>query len=338
MAGDKFNLKINHYGPYLKDKIIYNININDFNCGFFATHRKLLEYLYFADICGYIPVIQYGNSFLYAEDHKINGTSNPYEYYFRQPSIQVKDVKKCHNVILSDSMHSDMVSLILNGKYGVYDASLFYINQMARISRKYVKQNSIVDSYISNELGRLIGEEKILGVHVRGSDFKCNYHIHPVYVETGTYLEETRKQFDKGNWDRVFLATDDEDALEVFRKEFGSSLLYYGDVYRTGSNKSVAFSSSEREDHHYKLGLEVLRDVYTLASCGGLISGISQVSLCARIIHKDKTKKEYEYLNCIHNGINLKGRHFREHTRKQKNVSENLKDAVRHLLRSPGIR
>lgn len=337
MADEKFNIKINHYGSYLKDKIIYFITINDFNCGFFAIHRKLLEYLYFADICGYIPVIQYGNDFLYAEGHKINGTSNPYEYYFMQPSIQVKDIKKCHNVILSNNMHSDMVSLILNGKYGVYDANPRYINQMARISRKYVKLNSIVDSYISKELSRLIGKENVLGVHVRGSDFKCNYYIHPVYVEIAAYLEEVKKQFGKGNWDKVFLATDDENALEIFRKEFGGSLLYYEDVYRTRNKKSVAFSNSERDNHHYKLGLEVLRDVYTLASCGGLVSGISQVSLCARIIHKGNTKKEYEYLNCIDNGINLRGRHFRGHTKETKNTPENLKYAVKHLLRSLGV-
>ncbi len=42
---------------------------------------------------------------------------------------------------------------------------------------------------------------------------------------------------------------------------------------------------ADRPLHYYNLGVEVLRDVYTLACCDALICGISQVSFAARYVN-----------------------------------------------------
>ena len=61
-----------------------------------------------------------------------------------------------------------------------------------------------------------------------------------------------------------------------------------------------------KEYSKYRKGLEVLRDVYTLASCGGLVAGLSHVSILARIV-KYSFDKKYSYQNILSNGINRQG-------------------------------
>ena len=59
----------------------------------------------------------------------------------------------------------------------------------------------------------------------------------------------------------------------------------------------------DRPLHYYKLGLEVLRDVYTLASCDGLICGLSHVSCAARYIKSAKGEM-FEDIKILDSGMN----------------------------------
>jgi hypothetical protein len=79
---------------------------------------------------------------------------------------------------------------------------------------------------------------------------------------------------------------------------------------RSSKNQSVAFEKNERKHNKYKLGLEVIRDMYTLASCDGFIGGISQVAICAQI-NKVANKESYEDLIVIDKGIYNNSRIFR---------------------------
>lgn len=94
------------------------------------------------------------------------------------------------------------------------------------------------------------------------------------------------------------------------KKAFGSKLLFYSDVKRTSEQQSVAFSDSRRKNHHFRLGLEVLRDAYTLAMCDGLIAGVSQVSICSEIVKKSKGEK-YTYKKICDKGVYHNGNLFK---------------------------
>ena len=54
-----------------------------------------------------------------------------------------------------------------------------------------------------------------------------------------------------------------------------------------GAGTEVAFEKSGRKKHKYRLGLEVLRDMHTLAMCDGLVVGISQVAVCDKGINRN---------------------------------------------------
>ncbi len=285
-----------------KENIIYYIDMDKLDSGFFAVYNKLLTLLYFADHYGLKPVVRYGTGFSYAEQHPVNGTENPFEYYFEQPvGIGTVDIQKYQCVLKNRKENSNLANL-LNERSDGYSRSEQFLSEMARISGKYIRLNQIVGKQISEETA-VIRERATLGVHVRGTDFKKNYNGHPVQVGTMEYLQEAVKVFQTGKYEQIFLATDDSEAIELFKKQFGDRLFYFEDVIRSSGDDTVMHSKEMRKDHHYLLGVEVLRDMHGLAACGGLIAGLSQVSYAAQI-QKKSTEKEYHDLVIINKGIN----------------------------------
>lgn len=284
------------------DEIIYYIDLDRLDSGFFAVYNKLLTLLYFADYYGLKPVIKYGKGFCYAEQHSVNGTSNPFEYYFEQPmGIGLVDIQNYRFILRHRKENSNLANLLNQNSNG-YSRSEKFLNEMAKISEKYIRLNSIVGKQISEETAP-IRNKRTLGVHVRGTDFKKNYNGHPVQVEATEYLQMTVKLFDEEKYEQVFLATDDLEAIELFKKQFGDKLYYFKDVIRSSGDDTVMHSSGTRENHHYLLGIEVLRDMHALAVCEGLIAGLSQVSYAAQI-QKKSTGNEYHDLIIINKGIN----------------------------------
>jgi len=70
----------------------------------------------------------------------------------------------------------------------------------------------------------------------------------------------------------------------------------------------IIFNKDQREKElgKYRMGLEVLRDAYTLVACGGFIGGLSQVSNAARYI-KQSLGSDYRYKKTISKGISING-------------------------------
>lgn len=311
---DLFRMQIKHYGVLNKDKTIYHITEANKNLGFFAMYRYWLEYLYFADVCGYTPVINPGPEFAYREKEKVNGTKNPFEYYFVQPSqISVQSAKLSRNVVDAEVFHRQMVELVFTGRYCHYKANKRYMLELARIVGKYIRFNHPAWEYISNGMDTLqMQGEKVLGVHIRGTDFRSNYNNHPIYINEDECFKEIDLLLHKNSYTKIFVATDDGRILKNFTGRYGDRLCYYSDVMRSYKNQSVAFSKSSREKHKYLLGLEVIRDMYTLSVCSGLVAGISQVAICARI-NKLSRQEQYENIKIIDKGLNQNHHGFRRY-------------------------
>lgn len=294
---------VESYGNKPISDSIFFIDMEESHSGFFAEHNRLLALLYFADKYDMRPVVKYHAGYCYAEKHPVNGTENPFEYYFEQPAgISLEELESCKRVFRSRKENSYEVNKLSDDANG-YTRSERYLDEMARITAKYIRLNSIVKEKMDKEIEALMGDGKVLAAHVRGTDFKQNFNGHPVSIGAGEYLEATIRTFEKGAYDKVFLATDDSGALEKYREQFGDKAVFYRDVVRSDGSDTVMHSDMPRENHHYLLGYEVLRDMYTLAACDGLVAGLSQVSYAARI-QKKSTGKEYSDLVILDKGIN----------------------------------
>lgn len=293
---------IKHYGEENEGKVIYYIYFEETGNGFFAEFRKLLNALYFADSHGMLPVVEYSSQFSYAEKTGVDGIQNPFEYYYKQPvDVSLEQMKKS-KMVVNFRVENLKYAEKLKPENG-YLLSDEYEKTMAGVIKKYIRYNPKIQEKLDQDTKQLLSSNKVLGVHVRGTDFKKQYNRHPSFVTAQEYLEYTKEAFAKGKFEKVYLATDDTEAVELFQKEFENNLLLFGDVMRSDGSISVMLSEDERPLHRYRLGYEVIRDMHTLASCDGLIAGLSQVSICSRLTKKS-WGQEYSFMKIIDKGIN----------------------------------
>lgn len=297
-----------HYGEQNEGKAVYYIYFEDTGNGFFAEFRKLLNALYFADTFGMQPVVEYSTQFSYAEENGVDGIQNPFEYYYKQPAaISLGQMRKSKMVV---NFRPENLGLAerLKPENG-YLISDEYEKVMADMIAKYISYNTKVEEQLNKDIKELLGDEKVLGVHVRGTDFKNQYNRHPSFVSIYEYLECAKIAFEQEKFEKVYLATDDAEAVTIFRGEFGDNLLLFSDVIRSDGNVSVMLSSDERPLHRYRLGYEVIRDMHTLSCCDGLVAGLSQVSICSRLVKKSRGE-EYSFMKVLDKGINKNNNRF----------------------------
>jgi hypothetical protein len=259
--------------------------------------RTILLRLEVSDFYGFPVCIEIYGRCPYKEDTPIFGTDNVFEYYFEQPSeLSVSEVKKEQYVFVQND-YSGTFSL------NKYDLTEEGIEHLAMLYKKYIHLNSRTRRYIESSFEIFSNKEDILGVHVRGTDFKNGFCNHPVAALAEEYIEQVIALKENYKFKYIFLATDDKEILEQFQKKFTSNLLFYEDTARGSGKVGVHSRKTEREHSSYMLGLEVLRDAYTLASCDGLLAGLSQVSYAARYINKAEFEP-YKKVVILDHGIN----------------------------------
>lgn len=294
-------LHLHTYGNDYKGETIYLVDEQGGGVGFFAELGVTLIKLYFADERGFTPYIHWGEKYLYYEPEGIKGENNAFLYYFA-PASHVKSVKNARHVVLSEMRHYEQVKSLFGAVS--YEVSEKYVDAMAEMLEKYIRYNDRTREYLEIQHQQLLGNKKTLAVHYRGTDFRKQYNNHPVAVRIEQTIEETEKLLETGRYEQIFLATDEDTAVKKFKEHFGERIKVYQDTFRSeGEDESIAFSKSQRHEHRYLLGLEVLRDQYTLTHCEGLVCGYSNVTFLARIMRKGWIHKDYQDYILINNGI-----------------------------------
>lgn len=297
-----------HLGVDNQESNIYMIYCNNETRGFFSLFNLVLDGLQFAEYYHMIPVVEWGQATLYHEAGGIDGTKNSFEFYFKQPgNISVESARISENVVFYEFLHRKLSIPNFNLTVG---ASLnddkqmnAYLNKKAEIIRKYIRFSDTVEDYLKMTVFPFIQVGNTLAVHVRGTDMRVGYNGHAKIVLPEDYLRAAKEAFSGGMYDKVFLATDEAYVIELFKREFGSKLDYFADTMRSENGEALHSSYSSRTHHQYLLGLEVLRDMYTLSKCDGLIAGISNISLAARMMKKSYGD-EYKYIKILSNGLN----------------------------------
>ena len=288
------------------NSIVYYIHTGNNYSGFGAEFRRTLDGLYFADKYGFMPFIEYNKTYIYSEEEPINGTDNPFEYYFNQPIKIDKDFMKELNYITFNENHRNLIENDFKIK-PPYEVNEQYLSELGKIVKKYIHINSETSEYIESSLKNIGFKDCVttIGVHYRGTDFSEGRKRHPKMVGLCNYLTAVDDLISKiDNKDYIiFLATDDGKAIDAFKEKYYDKVVFFKDTYRSSDGEPVHFSSVNRKHHKYTLGLEILRDMIVLSKCNYLISGLSQVSFCARIFKYSRNEKFKDML-ILDNGIN----------------------------------
>lgn len=297
-------IEIKHNGTNDYGKIIYVIKENTGLDGFCATIVFIIYYLIFAEQHGLAPVIKLSSEYAYYDEEMSKKIDNPWEYYFLTDG-ETYDEKKALNVCYAKWYQMLRTRELYD--LSAYKSENYHNEKVFQICTPLIKRYLKLKTDITDEAVTLLkrvreGGGKILGVHFRGTDFRKGYYKHPVYVDVRQTIEEVKKALAVKCFAAVFIATDDASAYEEIKDCVGDTeLLRYPGVYRSDEDTSVTFSKSERKYHHYLLGYEIARDMYTLSLCDALVAGKSSVSFLSNL-YKHSRDEAYEYMNIIDNG------------------------------------
>lgn len=312
--------KLEHKGNLYKNKNIYLISLPSGKTTGMGTYfRYTLLALYAVDELSFTPVVEWTGESWFRENHRVNGTNNIFEYYFNQPSnVSLEEASNCFHVFSSNKTSEILYigDADLGGAHDLFSLASYevdekYISKLGDICKKYIHLNSYTENYISVGFIKIFGVKyddcdkkanRVLGIHIRGTDFKYHYDNHPNMVKPEEYKNAVDEALATGKFDSIFIATDDDNCLQWFIGKYGTQIRYYRDVYRSRGDRNIASEDQNRDNAHYLSGLETLRDIYTLAYCDGLICGLSQVSLCGRILNRS-SKRNYIYEKVLSNGI-----------------------------------
>lgn len=310
MSGEGSNvLRLESHGQKNGNAVVYKIEINTSTDGFFALFRATLNYLYFADLLHMKPVVIWGKQVPYAETYTFQGTDNAFAYYFKQTaSIAEAEILQSKYMVQSMWSHQSIAENIKEQAQG-YDRTENYLRKMGETARRHISFNEITNQKLCKDLESLSFNGRVLGLHVRGTDYRTTYKNHPVMAANEDYFAIVDHLFAEKAFEQIFLATDDLEILHAFIERYGECVKYYQDVTRGDEKTSVAFSRLKREHHHYLLGYEVLRDAYTLSRCEGFIGNLSQVSIGTQIL-KYSRSESFKFINIVDRGIHKQGQKF----------------------------
>ena len=301
------------FGKENKGESIFFIELSGRDCGMFSYILTLIQALYEADSLGMRPVVSFSNECIYHEEETVNGSDNVFEYYFdRVSDVTRESVFKSENVFFFSYAHLERIfSRISNGEEVTSVGTIYSsinekaIYEMGKIVKKYLRLNNetqaFIDKSIREKMGALEQKERWLGVHIRGTDY--NYYVpgHPSPLAPEDYYPFVDEAIELYGYDKIFLATDDIRFIQAFDERY-TNVIYYDDVHRSDGDVNVSFVHNERHLNHYLNGLEVIRDMYTLATCESLIAGVSNVSISSRIF-RQALYGQYTHLKIISKGF-----------------------------------
>ena len=287
--------RFEHLGNENGGKNIYFIGEGSSIQGMFSLILWTLRRLEVADKFRFTPVVSW------TKDVPVNYNDNPNPFliYFQQTSDVAEDtINKSADIAFSKRWDQ-----VYDKPRIGYDFSQDEVCRLAKIYKRYIKLQPVVQEKMDSDSKQLFGGtsgKKVLGVHVRGVEWrKKQVFGHPIPISVQDYLEAAQKLIDELEYDKIFLATDSEETVELFKNNFGDKLIEYHAV-RTpvGSSQLSIFND---KNNPFQMGYEVLRDAYTLASCDSLLCGLSNVSYVTRII-KQSTESNYEKIVILDKG------------------------------------
>ena len=305
--------KFQEYGALNDGKVLYVINNFNPSSGFFYSWCETCRGLMVAERFGFTPVVDWSKG-AYYDKNGLNGCMNPFEYFFEPVSaVSSDEVLKSMNVAYYN--HHTFVK-----PFALYDyRSDEELELFAKINRKYIKLKSNLQAKIEKDIDELLCEKKTLAVHVRGVEWG-NVKGHPIPASLDLYTEMIDEALYKNGFQLIFLATDSDDTVAFFKKKYGEMIVCYNDVTRaqSGSKVLAIYDDSIAGEHRgFKLGSEVLKDMFTISKCDGIIAGLSYVSFAAEVFKKSRDEV-YEYKRYIEMRVSKKGISPIEFVKKEK--------------------
>lgn len=295
--------------PNQRFVVLYRANES---CGIFSHIDVMLPVFCWAEEKGLIPVIDMKTLPYF---YKPEGDENWWDLFFEQPrgytiddmaNTRHKKIVNCEKWTQSAWMKK------LDDMSFINDSEL--LSCLKRVYRKNVILNQKTKLYIEkmweNMTGELAHEKEngFLGVRLRGSAYK----IEKVRGDSATtfdmsIIETVKKALEESKLSKIFLATDDSDAILLFESAFDESVLYYikendrisvadvWEVIHCGVHASTAQldATAKKMTNKYLHNLNYITEIMLLAKCEGVISTKCSASICLALMKDDWKYERY---------------------------------------------
>ena len=197
------------------------------------------------------------------------------------------------NTLVRDYMHGNF-----------YNPDYEYIEKLGQMVRKYMHFNKTTQEFLDKFIKENDINDMTLAVHMRGTDFKKGFKNHPIYVEPEEYYPFIDEAIKKHNLNKIFIATDDINILNDFLNHYSDmTVVYSKNTFRSDSNMGSHTITKKNDGlSQYNEVMNLLCDVIGLSRCGAFVSGVSNVSMFARV-YRRSYERTFIYDKIIDKGI-----------------------------------
>ena len=254
--------------------------------GFFANFFWVLDGLSLAQRNGWCPVVDMQrHTTRFNERRPVHGTTNAWEYYFEQPGDISLTEADTPGALRQDGR---LLGEFFWTPTELADDPRVHGELAARgrmLLERYVRVRPDIAASVDTVVPQADATHT-LGVHVRGTDMRRpEAPGHPIPPPPSAYLDAALRIATDRSVDRVYLACDETETVDLFSAAFGSTLVVT-DAYRVSTTTPTApgytwWFGARRPQHRYRLGREVLVDALALSRCTSLLCGASNVALAA---------------------------------------------------------
>jgi hypothetical protein len=286
--------EIKSFGNENPDKTFLLIKLNNPILGLMAIQSNVLGYLRIAYNKGYIPVVDLKNHKNgYLETAEI-GNINAWEYYFEQPTrYTLDDVYKSKNVITTSGEATlEAYPLRFHFLMNQKSSAAYYF----KLLNSFVRIKDSVLHKINQECNSIIGGKRVIGVVNRGSDY-INTKGHAIQPTVGDLIIKIKELLLMWGCEYIFLATEEEYVLELFKNSFNDKLLVNKCCRINSFDKYIFYTDVRfnRENDLYYKGLEYLTSVVILSRCNCLVGSMIVAVSGALVMNQGKYENKYIY-------------------------------------------
>lgn len=290
------------FGKYRK---IFLITMNHSNAGFFTYLLFALNQLDYCKENNYFPVVYYGKDSTNGDNAYFDSKygHNMWDYYFEPVSkysydhiikmledpdheINKEDIIKLDNKALW-YLHKYNPRSIYAYPYGIYKYKLSYDKKWYDKNRirahHLIKKHIKIKEHILNEIGKFyehhMKDKHVIGIHIRGTDkgsAKATAKTMKV-IEPISYIKEIDKYSMNYPNSKIFVATDQEQYLELLKENYGTRIISYPAIRST--SKLAPFQIKDL--NNYRKGKDVLIECLLLSKCQFFLKCTSTVGEAA---------------------------------------------------------
>lgn len=249
---------------------------------------------------GYVPVMnlsKYPNQYLAAEGE------NMWEYFFEPvTSVSVEEAYQSQHVIVAGENDISWCDFHINPYQRAYMTAFGNRDEF----RQTIRLNQETKEYIAGKMpGEIREGKRVLGVVARGTDFrnaaavKTNKTWRENVVGIDRLIEVCSSYKEKYHYDYVYVATEDQEFFDKFKKCFGESLLSVSQKRVTYDYENSEFKSVREllaAEDGKRMGRDYLSGVWSLTECTGILYNVECGAVRLALLWK---QGDYELFQCI---------------------------------------